>query len=245
MIFEYVKTSWDAYKENFMSFILASLILWIIPSAIALTGIGIVLGSVGISAFTEMFNQRIMLSRMIYFIPLMINMGILSIFFITASLVYIFLLVGMFGMAAQSLRGETKFLAIFKFAKNKGLIGILACMAIGIMAFFIFLIIVLGLEIIFSPYGTIIGMIISSLVIILFSLIFPGIVLDNLNTLKSIKISVSIVKRNYIEMLSLLLVYLALSILITLIPIVGLLIVALVVFPMLCISLVLFYKKRK
>ena len=245
MIFEYVKTSWDTYKENFMNFILASLILWIIPSIIVLTGTGIILGSVGISAFTEIYNQKIMLSRIVYFIPLIINMGVLSIFFIIAGLVYIFLLVGMFGMAAQSLRGETKFQTMFKFAKDKGLTGILSFVIIGIMSFFIFLIIVLGLEIIFSPYGTIIGMIISSLVIILFSLIFPGIVLDNLNTLKSIKISVSIVKRNYIEMLSLLLVYLALSILITLIPTVGLLIVALVVFPMLCISLVVFYKKRK
>ena len=245
MIFEYVKTSWDTYKENFMNFILASLILCIIPSIIVLTGTGIILGSVGISAFTEIYNQKIMLSRIVYFIPLIINMGVLSIFFIIAGLVYIFLLVGMFGMAAQSLRGETKFQTMFKFAKDKGLTGILSFVIIGIMSFFIFLIIVLGLEIIFSPYGTIIGMIISSLVIILFSLIFPGIVLDNLNTLKSIKISVSIVKRNYIEMLSLLLVYLALSILITLIPIVGLLIVALVVFPMLCISLVVFYKKRK
>jgi len=245
MIFEYVKTSWDAYKQNFMSFILASLILWIIPSVIALTGIGIVLGSVGISAFTEMFNQRIMLSRIVYFIPLMINMSVLSIFFIIAGLVYVFLLVGMFGMAAQSLRGKTNFWTIFKFAKNKGLTGILAFVIIGIMSFFIFLIIVLGLEIIFPFYGTITGIIIFSLVIILFSLTFPGIVLDNLNTLESIKISVNIVKRNYIEMLSLLLVYLALSILITFIPIVGLLIVAFVIFPMLCITLVVFYKKRK
>ena len=245
MIFEYIKTSWDAYKQNFMSFIVAALILWIIPSVIALTGIGIVLGSVGISAFTEMFNQRIMLSRIVYFIPLMINMSVLSIFFIIAGLVYVFLLVGMFGMAAQSLRGKTNFWTIFKFAKNKGLTGILAFVIIGIMSFFIFLIIVLGLEIIFPFYGTITGIIIFSLVIILFSLTFPGIVLDNLNTLESIKISVNIVKRNYIEMLSLLLVYLALSILITFIPIVGLLIVAFVIFPMLCITLVVFYKKRK
>jgi len=245
MIFEYIKTSWDAYKQNFMSFILASLILWIIPSIIALTGIGIVLGSVGISAFTEMFDQRIMLSRMVYFIPLMINMGVLSIFFIIAGLVYIFLLVGIFGMATQSLRGKTKFRAIFKFAKDKGLAGILAFLIIGIMSFFIFLIIVLGLEIVFPFYGTIIGIILLSLVIILFFLIFPGIILDNLNATESIKSSVNIVKKNYIEMLSLLLVYLVLSIVIIFIPILGPLIVNFVVSPMLYISLLIFYKKRK
>lgn len=244
MILEYLKTSWDTYKENITSFILASIILWIIPILIVLTGTWIVLGSTGISVFTKIYNKEIILSRIFYFIPLLINIGFLSIFFIIAGLTYIFLLVGMFGVIAQSLRGETKFLAIFKFVKSKGLTGLLTFVIVGILQIFMFLILVVGLGIISSPIR-IIGLILFGLETILFSLVFPGIILDNLNTIESITTSVGIVKRNYIEMLSLLLVYFALFILLSFIPVVGYLIIAFLIFPMLCISLAIFYKKRK
>jgi len=245
MVLEYIQKSWEVYKENAMSFILAELIILIVAGIIALIGIGIIFGSVGISTLMKMTSSQNMLSRMASVVPLLVNLSVASIFFIITGLVWTFLKTGIYGMAAQALRGKTKVETMFNVAKNKGLTGILACVIVGILALLMFSILVVGLGIIFPLSGVIIGMIIFGLLMMLFSLIFPGVILDNLNAINSIKVSVSIVKKNYIEMLSLLLVYLVLSIVIIFIPILGPLIVNFVVSPMLYISLLIFYKKRK
>jgi len=248
VILEYVKIAWSAYKENVMSFVLATLILWLIPCAIIIIGMGIIFGYVGISNFIEIFNQNIVLSRIVYFIPFLINMGTASILFLIAGLVFIFLLTGMYGMAAQSLRFKIKFWVILKSAKNKGLTGITVSIIVGIISFLLFSILNIGLDYLLPVYGTYIASLIFLFLMIFFSLIFPGIILDNLNVFESIKSSISITKKNYFEILGLILFYGIIFLVLMIIPIVrviGSLIIIFVLIPMLLISLVHFYKRNK
>ena len=248
MILEYIKIAWNAYKENLMSFIFASLILWTIPSIIVFIGMGIIFGSVGISTFTEIYNQKIMLSRIVYYIPLIINMGVASILFIIASLVFLFLLIGMYGMAAQSLRGKTKVWTIFKFSKQKGLTGIIVSIIVGIISFFLFLFLIMVLDYILPFFSSYIASTIFVLIIVFFSLIFPGIIVDNLNVFESIKMSFSITKKNYLQTFGLNLFYGIIFLVLMIIPVVriiGSLIIIFILMPMFLISLVQFYKRNK
>jgi hypothetical protein len=253
MVLDFIWESWEIYRENVMSFILAELITLVVSGMIALVGVGIIFGSVGISALMEITSQQNTFIRITSLIPMLVSLGSASVFFIIAGLVWIFLKTGIFGMAAQALRGKIKVGVMFSFAKSKGLTGILSCVIVGILVLIISLVLTVGLGTFFPLTGVLVGVVISSLVMVLFSLTFPGIILDNLNTLESIKMSVNIAKRNYFGMLILLFFYFALLLAITFVSIAGPLIVRILgsliinffVFPMLCISLVIFYKKKK
>lgn len=245
MVFEYVQRAWEAYKKNAMSFVVAQLVALIIVGIIAGIGIGIIFGSVGISSLMELTRPDVLLPRIVSVFSLLAGLGTAIVFFVIALLVCVFLTTGIYGMAAQSLRGKTRVETMFEVAKKRGITGVLNSIVVCIIALVLLIVLVAGLGMALPISGFIIGMILFFLIMIFFSLTFPGIIVDGLGAIESIEKSFNIVKKNYFKIFGLLLFYIIVGIVVSFIPILGALISLFVITPMLYISLVFFYKRNK
>jgi len=248
MVWEYIRYGWKLYRENITSFILAETLVSIIVGTIALIGIRTLYGSIGISTIMILPNLEGFLLRIGAILPYLTDLGIALIFFIIAGLIWIFFNVGIYGMAAESLRGNTRVKTMFRVSKSMGSRGILTSILVGI-PFMLSLILVIGLGILLPIIGFVIGAILLVMIMTFFSLIFPGIVVDNLEAIETINKSIVIVKNNYLKVLGLLLFYGIISGGLLLIPTLGsilsLLIINFIILPIMSISLVFFYKRNK
>ena len=176
---------------------------------------------------------------------MVLSFGAAMIFFVIAGIAMVFFKVGIFGMATEAIRGKTKVETMFKVAKKRGLTALVAAVLIGIIGFFAAMLIG-GLTVVLPIAGTFIGLIIMLVVAILFSLVFPAIASDKkIGALAAVEKSVKIAKKNFFELLGLLIIYIIISLVLVWIPVIGPLAILLVISPMLTISLVLFYKKKK
>jgi hypothetical protein len=244
MVFEYITRAWEAYKKNTMSFILAQLIVLIISGICFFISLGII-ASIGVSTLREL-SSNLVAYRMVSFFPTFASILISLIFFILAGLSIVYLNAGIYGMAFETTRGKTIVKTMFKVAMKKGITGIIAAILIGIIFFIIttFLSIGYGLGLPLLEIAT--GSVLLVLIMIFFSLAFPAIVADNLGAFEAVEKSVNVVKKNYFDTFILLLTYAIIFILLTFfIPIIGILICYFVLIPMLYISLILFYKRKK
>ncbi|MDI6826007.1 MAG: hypothetical protein QMD36_02295 [Candidatus Aenigmarchaeota archaeon] len=244
MVVECVRRSWETYRKNTISFIIAELISLVITGMIALVGVWIVFNSIGISSLMDLYNLELLVRKIVSILPLLTELAISLVFFFIAGVVRAFMNAGLYGMAAESLRGRIKVDMMFQSTKNFGFKGIISSMIVGIIAFVLFMILVIGLNVFFPLTGGMIGFVIFFLIILTFSLVYPGIVVDGLSSTKAIQESFSVSKKNYFEILGLLLFY-ALMSLVALIPLIGIFIFCFVIAPMMRISLVFFYKRKK
>jgi len=244
MVLEYLLRAWKMYKNNAMSLVIAELLSLIISGIIALIGISIIFNSIGIANLTNLSNPELVVTKIIAILPVLAELGFASIFFIIAGLVWVFLKMGIYGMASESLRGITKVETMLRVARKSGFKGIVSFIIIGIITFFLFFILIIVFNILLPIIGGIIGMVLFFLIIITFSLIFPGIIEDDFDPTRAIKESFSIAKKNYLELLGLSLLYVVIS-LVVFIPFIGIVIYCFVISPMIKISLVFFYKRKK
>jgi len=243
MVFEYIQTSWEAYKENALSLILAELILFLIVSGIAGIGILYSFSSLGISSFFQ-FSSLFTIEKIAQILPLFFSFSFIFFSFLVALLIDAFLKTGIYGMADEALRGGTEVESMFETAREKGLSGLAASIIIGIIGFIIFFILAGGLGFIFSVPGFFVGLILSFLLMIFFSLTYPAIVVDDLSATEAIKGSFKTVKENYSQALGLLFFYFLLT-LSFFIPFIGIFLFSFLVLPMFRISLILFYKRNR
>jgi hypothetical protein len=241
MVIDYLRKSWESYKVNWMSFIIAQLIVLLIVGVLSLIGVGIIISSAELSGLS-LLSPRELVSRILPLVSLIIGVSIGSIFFLLAGIIWSYLKIGLFGMASEGLRGKTRVNTMFRYTKKLGLRGLAASFVIMGVGIILLIIFVLGIGLILQAVGAIIGIIISSLIMMLFVLTFPGIVVDQLGVIKSIRTSVSVVKENYLELLALLLLYGIISLILSIIPVLGTLIVIFVISPMVWMSLIFFYK---
>lgn len=243
MVLEYLLKSWEFYRKNIISFVIAELISLVITGMIALVGIGIIFSSIGISSLKDLYDLEFLIRKILSILPLLTELTVALVFLFIAWIVRVFINVGLYGMAAESLRGKTGIETMFQFAKKYGFKGVISSIIIAIISLLIIILAVI-LNLFFSLAGGIIGLIILFLIIITFSFVFPGIILDDLSSTNTIKESFNVSKKNYLNMLSLLLIYAVLS-LVILIPFLGIVIYCFVISPMMKISLVLFYNRKK
>jgi len=245
MVFKYIKTGWQTYKSNFMSFIIAELIALIIVGVFIGIGTGIIFITMGISSFVELMSPEITVSRVISISPLFLGVSVSFIFYLIAALLWTLLVTGLFGMSAEALRGVTEFRTMFSAVKEFGITGIITSIIVWLINAF-FLIILVGVLSMFSPViGFVIGCILSLFIMVFFSLSHPGIVIDNLGPVETIQRSINIAKKNYPDVFALLLFYTLISLPLIFIPFIGPIIVYFVIMPVFFISLVFFYKRNK
>jgi len=243
MVLEYLLKSWEFYRKNMLSFVIAELISLVITGMIALVGIGIIFSSIGISSLKDLYNLEFLIRKIVSILPLLAELAVALLFLFIAWIVRAFFNTCLYGMAAESFRGKIRVEMMFQFAKRYGFKGVISSIFVGFIIL-LFVIFAFVLHVFFSLAGGIIGLIILFLIAITFSLVFPGIILDDLSSINAIKESFNIAKRNYFDILSLLLFYTLIT-LVILIPFIGVIIYCLIIAPMMKISLVLFYNRKK
>ena len=244
MVLEYLIRAWEMYRKNAISFVIAELLSLIITGVIALIGIIIIFGSIGIANLINLSNPELVITKIVSIIPFLAGLGVALIFLIIAGIVSAFLTTGLYGMAVESLRGETKYETMFSVAKKSGFKGIISSIILGIITFILFMVLIIGLNIAFPIVGAIIGIILFFLIFITFFLVFPGITVDDLSSVQAIRESFNIAKKNYFKIFGLILLYAVIS-LVVMIPFLGIIIYCFVIAPMMKISLVFFYKRNK
>jgi len=245
MVLEYIKKSWQTYKANFMSFIVAELIALIIVSVFIGVGTGIIFTTMGISSFAELRSPDITISRIVSVFPLFMGLSVSLIFYLVAIFIGALFITGLFGMAAEALRGVTEFRTMFSAAKEFGITGILTSVIVWLIAMFFMFILVGILGVVFPVIGSVIGAILFLLIMVFFSLSYSGIVVDNLGPIETIQKSINITKKNYPDVFGLLVFYTAISLALIFIPFIGQIIVYFVFVPMFFINLVFFYRRNK
>jgi len=245
MVFEYVKTGWQTYKSNFMSFIIAELIALIIVSIIVGIGTGIIFTTMGISSFAELRSPELTLSRIVSVFPLLMGLSTSLIFYLISALIGALFITGLFYMAAESLRGSTEFKTMFIATKEIGVTGILTSIVICLIALILIFVLVAAFGVIFPVIGSVIGTVLFLLIMVLFSLAYPGIVIDDIGPIEAIERSIIVAKKNYPDIFALLVFYVGISLALTFIPFIGQIIIYFVLIPMFFISLVFFYKRNR
>jgi hypothetical protein len=243
MVFEYIKSGWQSYKSNFISFIIAELIALIIVSTIIGIGTGIIFTTMGISSFAEL--NEVTITRIVSIFPLLMGLGVSFVFYLIAAIVAALFVTGLFYMAAEALRGSTEFKSMFSGAKEIGITGILASITIWLIALILMFILVAALGVIFPIIGSVVGGILFLLIMVLFSLTHPGIVIDDIGPIEAIERSIDVTKKNYSDVFALLIFYVGISLALTFIPFIGQIIIYFVIMPMFFISLVFFYKRNR
>ena len=245
MVLEYIKMGWQTYKANFMSFIVAELIALIIVSLFLGIGTGIIFTTMGISSFAELRSPEITISRVVSVFPLFMSLSVALIFYSVAALIGALFITSLFGMASEALRGVTEFRTMFSATKEFGITGILTSIIVCLIALFLMFILIGVLGVIFSVIGSVIGAVLFLLIMVFFSLSYPGIVVDNLGPIETIQRSIKITKKNYPDVFGLLIFYTAISLALTPIPFIGQIIIYFVFMPMFFISLIFLYKRNK
>jgi hypothetical protein len=198
----------------------------------------------GISSLVEL-KSGFMITNVVSILPLFLSLGIAAVLFMVAGLVGVWLLTGIFGMAAEALRGVTKVKTMLEVAKEYGLTGIITSIIVFLTSLILMILFMVGLSIAFSVPGLVVGTIAFLLVMVFFSVTFPGIIVDDLGPIETIGKSFYVVKKNYPDIFALLLFYVIVSLILSFIPFIGQLIWYFVIVPMSCITLVLFYKRNK
>ena len=245
MVFEYIKTGWQTYKINFMSFILAELMALIIVGIFFGIGTGIIFTTMGISSFAELRSPEITISRIVSVFPLFMGLSVSLIFYLVAALLGALFITGLFSMAAEALRGTTQFKTMFIAAKENGITGMTTSILVCLTALILMFVLIGVLGVIFSVIGSVIGTVLLLLIMVFFSFSHPGIVVDKLGPIETIQRSISITKKNYPDVFGLLVFYIGISLGLTFVPFVGQIIIYFVLTPMFFISLVFFYKRNK
>ncbi len=265
MATEYVSRAWEIYKKNFPSFIGSELIAMIIPGILILLGVAIFLGSIlpGLdwNLLTNTTDENVLAQ---YFIDLFnipefqkdFVIGLIGFgsFFLVSILISLYLIIGQYGMAYESLRKKTRIATMFKVSRKIGLRWIATSFLL-----FIFGVIVLIPVLIISVFTLGLGFIAVLLFIPIITLIAPAMVVDNTSPIESIKKAFRMAKRNYLNLFALWLVYLVISLaisfmggLLDFIPIVGglinlfsIMLATFVITPMIKISFVDFYSRNR
>ncbi len=251
---EYIQKAWDIFKKNSLTFIVSQLIAILIPGIFLVLGglvfVGTFLGSVGLSSIEDLATEEMIEQYVSTIISnpktlslLLRVVGYASIFFLIGILISMFFEIGIYGMASEAFRKRTRVRTMFKVARKYGVTAIV-CLIIKFLIVTGLLVLSVLLGIVIPIIGFFIGMFVTILIVILFSLTSPAIV-DNHGAIESIKKSLYVVRRNYLRVVGLLLVFALMGVVVSWIPWIGGLITSLIIAPLQKITFIGFYRKNK
>ncbi len=239
MCLEYARKSWEVYIKNPMPFLWAVVLTSLIQAAgSALTSM-FIFGS-PFAIFSESIGNET--------IAEMPGLGFGVAFMILTVATVLIMNIGIYGMAAESLKKKTSLATMAKTMNSKWAYSILAnviILLIAIIAAFPAIMVML------SPLEgmyLVIAMAISGLfllgIIVLFTLVYPALI-ESRSAVQAVKLSVSVVRRAYLQAVALIAFFLLISSIISIIPLIGQVIAVLVIMPCSSIALTYFYQKNK
>ncbi|MFH1631246.1 MAG: hypothetical protein ABIA21_03455 [Candidatus Aenigmatarchaeota archaeon] len=246
MAIESMRQAWNTYVENFWTFVGAFLIYLVIILAFVIP-IGMIFGIYIINAWPASpgYTALGLITNPIFAVGFIIT-------FVIMGIVAIEIYAGMIGLSRNSLDRRSDFTVISRTIK-KNFLSILGLnLAVTVLLFAIFGVFSIASFFLYIFAGIITGIILFSIGIIvtvmiglLFMLGTHALVCSNIPVLDSIKISINIVKRNYIDFLALTLFFFVAAFLISFLPIIGFLMVWFMIFPLFILSCTTFYINKK
>jgi len=257
MATEHISAAWKAYKRNLWDIIASVIVMGIIvavPLLIAfvplLFAIGNSITTVGLLSSPTTFNQ-VLISALVSNIPVLI---LTVIFFIIAMLVAMALNAGFTKVIYDSLKGRARVDTMINVARKKfwTIIGAnLLVTALALLAFMVIVVpialvsFVATLNVAVSTIFFILGTIVWILIVITFGFVDQAIVIDNFTAVDAVKHSVKVVRKNYLDLLALILVFFFINIVLLFIPIVGSIVISFVTAPLAILAYTSLYVKRK
>lgn len=240
MCFEYVKKSWKIYSNNPFPFVIGAALSTVV------TIVGFMLASFVLTgSFLDIFMNDTSLLAM-QFNNLATGFFVLAVTIVAN----IIIMSGLYGMAEESIRKKTSIETMIKTIKGKS-ITILAASIMVMMIAIASVIPMITVIIFANSTGSILEaalMIISVLfflaILSLFSLVYPA-VIENKKAIDALLSSVRTVKHSYLQTISLLLIFVILSLLLGWIPYAGSVLTTFIISPCSYIAFTMFYQKKK
>lgn len=254
MVTDYIKKAYSTYKRNFSQIMIAIILF------IAIVGIlifGAVLSVSFLSKTCDVPQTRIILSFIFSFCTIF---GIVFIFVLSA---------GLIKMYATALRRKTDFRIMFRVARQKfcTILGanILALIIIAGILFMLmtpsFIILLITMSRTIFLFSFLITLVPFALIVILFTFVNQAVVIDDNDAVNAVKKSINVIKKNYLPFLTLILMFVALSVLtsvffyytkvptvrwtVYLSSILNFIVNWLIIYPIAEISYTLFYIKKR
>lgn len=233
MVTEFLEAGWKAYKKNLGTILIANIIMFAVIILIAVLTIGPVF-----TAFPGATSLDIMALARNFFLAMLV------IFVVAVELGS-----GLTGVYAQALKGKAQFGTLVSTIRKRWLSILGASAAIGAAALIGFGI-ALG---IFLAMPGVVGIVLAAVVAILvifvvllrLALAEVAVVVGGLPAVKALETSWNIVGKNYLEFLGLVVIIWVLSMIVSIVPVIGSLINIFVVTPVTSMAIVQFYLKKK
>jgi len=255
MVTEYISQAWKAYKRNLWDLIGAIIIMWIIilvPIAIAIVPVFVLLvGTVPLTGMDPQLFFQSFFSTLFTNIPVLIFSAIL---FIIAMLLSIALSAGFIKITYDSLKGRARVDTMINVARKKfwTVIGanvfsflIMAVLGFALMFSFIAISFLITSNTTFSTVMFLIGGIIWFLMILLFFFVDHAIVIDNHMAIDSVKKSVKVASKNYVDLLALIIIFFLLMLVFAFIPFIGFVVINFIISPVFILALTALYVKKR
>jgi hypothetical protein len=246
VVTEHIEKSWKAYKRSFWTIIGAVLLVLIIPIVIIL---------LALLPFRSAIAEAVAANSAD---PVLQVLGVgnvmfAGIFLLFGMIVSVVLHAGLVKLYAESLRRRASLKTVFSTAKEK-FWTILGANALGMLISLIIFAAALGpgfLLLIATEYGFLsasliaIGVVAAILVTLLFLFINQAVVIDNHPAVAAVKKSIRVVRANYLPVLILIIIFTAISILVSFVPYVSAPIDILLISPLYIISYTSLYLARR
>lgn len=255
MVTEYISQAWNAYRKNFWQIIGSMALFFAIAFALIFVSVLPLMASLSPALKATDANiaiESISGSQMKNVLspadPYLLAAG--GIMLIVAMLVIWALGAGLIRVFADALKGKARLEAMFSAARHKfwtvaaaNLIVTVFMILLYAGALAISLLLSGASSLMFLAYLVLL-MIPIALVAILFSLANQSIVIGGCGAVDSVRKSVSIVKKNYLQFLGLVVLLILLTMLISFVPILGSLINFFVMTPLTALAYTAFYMKN-
>jgi len=235
MCFEYIRRAWKIYTKNLTSFLEAGLVMFAVFLLVLFSAVSFFF-MYEYPLYEEALPAEVVAERL----------AMVALFF--ASLFILFLLqLGLYGMGIESLRKRTKLKTMFTTIRKYFLRYIAASAAVLLFYLGAFTLTFLP----FAPLNHAIGAEVSGIAVavvsvflsVFFVLVYPAIA-DGRGVSETLVLSFDTAKKNYLELLALLLFFGALHILVNFITLIGVLLSYLVITPLAVVTFSLYYKKK-
>lgn len=235
MCFEYIRRAWKIYTKNLTSFLEAGLVMFAVFLLVLFSAVSFFF-MYEYPLYEEALPAEVVAERL----------AMVALFF--ASLFILFLLqLGLYGMGVESLRKRTKLKTMLTTIRKYFLRYIAASVAVLLFYLGAFTLTFLALAPVSHAIGAEVSGIVVAVVAVLLSvffvLVYPAIA-DGRGVSEALALSFDAAKRNYLELLVLLLFFGALQILLSFVPLIGVLLSYLVIAPLAVVTFSLYYKKK-
>lgn len=256
MVTEYIYQAWNAYRKNFWQVIgalalflaitIALIFVSVLPLVASLSpALKAAAANIAIESISGMQTKNALLPAVN---PYLLAAG--GIMLIVAMLVIWALGAGLIRVFADALKGKARLEAMFSAARKKFWTVAAANLIVAVFVILLYaaalavsLLLSGASSLLFMAYFFIL-MIPIVLAAILFSLANQAIVIDDCSAVDSIRKSVSIIRKNYLQFLGLVVLLILLTMLVSFVPILGSLINFFVMTPLTALAYTAFYMKN-